>query len=697
MALDSLDRFLKLRTSFPSSRKTKYPMFTDHEELLNRVLEGENGKTVTLPSSRVWDIMPTLAPRYSRAGNSWRDTINLRATLGAFAQTLEGVRTSTIEGDTIVEGRRYVLVRDSAIVRYVERSESQERTLDTFVVIRRRAQGTIVGRYLLDAALGVFHVRDDTTRLSGEAALRLPDGREFKTPARFERFRHFAHFTSEAYDSAVAQRNSHEEEFSIVRRPEGVAERIARGESDVVDSLLAILPASHDPDERQNVVNLLRQWSRKSSVRDSIQAQAFAVGDSALALAEANARWRRHRVRMDTASMRQLLRVLSDPGYAFSHGIDPDVFYENANDELLRRPPAAMSDTSDWPCTPAACRMLAAQWPRASEPRLRALALVARFSLDPASVRDTLFMASEHAPLLAGARTLAIATSAQSSRGLSGALPPPGATWRAWLAWRRRTQSWLYTQRVSAGDSRLRTDSLPLLRMAERLNDRYLEEEWRASFARQRSDSGRRVIGSLLSILGIIAESDSVIADHLRGPSQARYELAEIEMITMFASRTHPADSLLAEEAAGRLLAASLDGGESWPLLRASSARDSMSLKPHRIVKALDGAYGRQEKPVGGPVILLRPGAPPGVLAAMQRRGIRVVDSGFVLPANESALVIAMDAPQAVGPFLMISLSHWHDQARIDGRGQSWAGGATYYLLRTENGWKIVMASTWIT
>jgi hypothetical protein len=697
VSMDSQGKLSKVTIAPQPRGVPQFSLFTAHQDQLNRLLDGDDQTAVALPASRVWDVFPTRAPSRAATGHSWRDTLDLHSSIGLFVQRLSGVRVNTFVGDTLVRGQHYSIVRDSAFVRYYERAENEARTLDTFVVIERRATGTIVGRYLLDAAAGVYHIRDDTTRLAGNATLKFPDGRSFHTPAMFERVRHFAHYSTAAYDSVVADRSSRQQQFSIIARPEGIAERVTAGDTRVEDSLLAAHAASRDAEQRQQIELLVERWSRKKSVRHAMQAQAFAGGDSALGFREVLERMRRADYPVDTGTMRLLLKLLSDPGYAFALGIPTDAYYEHLNDALLKVPPSVMTDTSNWPCTPDACRMLAAQWPSALEPRVRALALVTRFALDPVSMCDSVFSENLHVPMMTGVQTLAIAASDRRCGPVAGVLPRRNASWRAWDRWRQLSRHWVYNPRVRSGDARLRSDSLTLFRMAERISGRDLANEWRTSFARQHTDSAQEVLGSLLAVLGVVAESNDQIADRIESASPSRRALGIREMLTLFASSAHPADSALAEDVIGTLLAVSLDGGRSWPVLHAATTRESALSSPHRVVQALDGAYGPEEKPISQPIILFRNGVPPGVLAAMKRRGVQLVDSGFVLPSQQSALELTIAAPAAVGRFLKIQLTHYHEGARINGRGQSWASGSTYYLLQTNDGWRIVSAGSWIT
>jgi len=293
VAVDSKGRLLKVAASLPPSRHEQYPLFTPHQDSVRQFIDGETRTTVALPASRVWDLIPTRAPHGGRAGESWRDTVDLHASAGRFAQRFEGVRTSTIVGDTLIGSRRFSIVRDSALVRYYESSEREERTLDTFVVIERRATGTIIGRYLLDSAAGMYQLRDDTTRLTGTAIRRLPGGRTFKTRARFERARHIARYSSAGYDSLIAKRSSRQVEFSIVARPTGIEERVSAGEARVRDSLFNALSASRDAGERRRIWHLFRRWSEKESDRRALQRIAFEGGDQALGLEVASDRLER--------------------------------------------------------------------------------------------------------------------------------------------------------------------------------------------------------------------------------------------------------------------------------------------------------------------------------------------------------------------------------------------------------------------
>jgi hypothetical protein len=87
----------------------------------------------------------------------------------------------------------------------------------------------------------------------------------------------------------------------------------------------------------------------------------------------------------------------------------------------------------------------------------------------------------------------------------------------------------------------------------------------------------------------------------------------------------------------------------------------------------------------------------PSVRDRWGKRGIRFVESNARVPSNESAVELGVSAVHVVGPFLRVTVSQSHLTARVNGRGASWAGGGTIYLMRTSAGWVLVASSSWIT
>ena len=77
-----------------------------------------SGGRLTLPESRLWDLVPTFPAAAVRPGVRWTDTLARAASRDGYRQTLRGVRVSTLLDDTTVGGRHLWVVRDSARVRY---------------------------------------------------------------------------------------------------------------------------------------------------------------------------------------------------------------------------------------------------------------------------------------------------------------------------------------------------------------------------------------------------------------------------------------------------------------------------------------------------------------------------------------------------------------------------------------------------
>ena len=423
----------------------------------------------SLHETRAWELVPAFHPPRLVRGASWTDTLDLAAERDGIHSTLRGVRRSTLLGDTIVDGRRLWIVHDSARVHYTERRVVRERTLDTLVVVDRDASGTIRGRYFYDTELRVYHVRDDTTELAGTAVLRYPDGRTFPTPARLERTRRL-----ELLDPATREARAR------AREAEWRAEHAARPRPGP-----GAAPSSADRE------------------RD----QAVEPGDTARVLRELLSSSGRPGRPLHTAELELLLPFMDDPGLAFAFGLRRDPLYQELQHHLLHRPPAVTADTTDWPCTPDACRLLARQWHTAREPRLRDLGLIAQMVLDPARWADTLVAhAASSTALLESALWLARGVGATWRASSKPPLPEPEADWRVWLAW---MNGWSHDEASSEVDeigpgSRIRFNSThaTALRFHEAWTGRDIVAELRKKLETAATDSARLVYGLILLELG---------------------------------------------------------------------------------------------------------------------------------------------------------------------------------------------------
>jgi len=131
---------------------------------------------LSLPATKLWDVVPSFHPPRLVAGARWTDSLSWPADSLGSSQTLSGRRVSRLVRDTTVAGRRLWIVADTTVGRYDELALRSERTLDTLVPVTRTGVLRMYGRMLYDPALGLARVRDDSMTMSGSAVLRYPDG-----------------------------------------------------------------------------------------------------------------------------------------------------------------------------------------------------------------------------------------------------------------------------------------------------------------------------------------------------------------------------------------------------------------------------------------------------------------------------------------------------------------------------------------
>ena len=299
------------------------------------------------------------------------DTIDLAADSLGSRQALVGHRVSTIVGDTIVGGRRLWIVRDSATVQYVEQVLIDETSLDTLVTMSRKTSGIVRGQMLYDAQLGLFRARDDTTTLDGIAELRYPDGRSFRKRARDEVMRRLTTYDAREYTARrdSVQRERMRNSGGVVFVPANdVDQRLTKGDTVVRDSLVRDWRAADDPNDWLFLYGRLRMWTHDPAFVKRLEQMRIAQGDSAFLLQSLAQRPYSHAYGsgpIDTTTMRTLIRVMGDPALPYAFGVQPSELYDEMAQALTTYPPAAIPDSSRWPCTLEACRLLAGHgaWP----------------------------------------------------------------------------------------------------------------------------------------------------------------------------------------------------------------------------------------------------------------------------------------------------------------------------------------------
>jgi hypothetical protein len=616
---------------------------------------------LSLPASRVWDLVPTF-PAVPRRGAGWRDTIARVASDPPYRQSLTGSRFSRIVGDTVLDGRRWWVVRDSASVRYEERYVEHERTLDTLVAISREGSGVTRGVHLYDPELRLFRRRSDTTMLAGTAVLEYPDGRSFRTPARFEQTR-----TWRLHDAAqyAARRDSLRAQMAS-RRGGMVGPRE---------------PGASRPDPAQS-----------DSARITNGDTAFLYSRLARQAYPGPA---------DTGDVRAMLAFMNDPGLMWDFNLSRDWLYENLAQGLTTWPRAALTGPSERvACTVAGCELLAAQWNDAAvrEPRLHDVGLIARYSMDPRRWADTVLTLGSRGgrPLLRRAVLLARGVGADWAAGSQKEMPPAGSDWRTWLEWMngrnqeaRARDAELARQYAWARDTvtrpRFGESHRTALRMYALQTGRDLLGELRRGYSDATSDTARLVFGTMLRGMGALELTDQQMVDDFRSGDPARAALARQVLLARFGRDAKPLDTATAIPIVNRLLEVLADSGALWRLVP-DLERGRVPRRP-----TLHARPGR--------VLFSDSGLPREIRDAWSGR-IQIADQAALrtLDTREAAVVYSLTHPVGWGPFAMIRVSASERIGRTAGDApEHYAAATTYYLMRVDGAWVVVAWEGWVT
>jgi hypothetical protein len=404
----------------------------DREVLLRFQRRSRHADALDLPDVRVWDLVPSYHPAVLEPGMSWADTIEVSVERFGQRQRIAGPRQRTVLGDTLIGERRLWVIRDSADIQYAQTSSYLEFSLGAEVWIERAGRGTTRGIYVYDPAIGLAHARWDTTQLAGEASLRLPDGRVFTTPAQYEAERWLT-LRDPAGHAAVEAKWLEERRrqwTGPIITPGPLGRRLQQGDAALWDSLLTVWHESRDPDERAGFRLPFYYSARQVPGRNIQLAQlALEAGDTTEAV----------RLTLDIdlwneADVAFLLPFMDDPGLTFAFGLDAYRLYHTPMDRIVNNAPVLRADVAEWPCTPEACALLAAQVETATEPRLLDLALTMNLAMDPEAWYARVLERAEQGSLLAR-WAHALADGAATWYNATPPVPADASDWRGWLEW----------------------------------------------------------------------------------------------------------------------------------------------------------------------------------------------------------------------------------------------------------------------
>lgn len=658
------------------------------------------GGRLLLPLARTWDLIPRVRPRRFAPGERWTDTIALATELDGSRQALNGRRTSVLIGDTLVAGRRLWVVRDSADVRYTERELQQERTLNALVAVDRSATGTVRSRYFYDRELGLFWGRADTTSLAGEAVLRYPDGRSFRTPARYQRTRLWTLYDPDVYATRQAEQRAEAQRkrSGPVRVPgDETQRRLSSGDLMLRDSLTTAWDRERDPNHREELYRLLQLWAPGGpAFRDQLLARRIAAGDSAFAVEQLAHRAFPAQPPIQRAEAEQMIRVMRDPGIPFALGVSRDALYENLVQTFVTSPRALMADSSRWPCVPEACRLLEEQWRLATEPRLRDVGLAALVTRDPAQWADSgIARAAAGSSVIASAAQLAQGVGATWPAAAKLPLPGPNADWRAWLAWMNgpapgyRPPSNPAFERAPNG-VRFEGSHINAIRFYEVRSGRDVVGELRRDLAAATDDSARLVFGAMLNGLGDRPSVDQIAAQ-FRSGSGPQIELAQRALGGLFRQRAPVADSATQVAILNRLITAEVEKVTPWPQLE--PPRGSVPVLPVPQVR-----QPRTESPT--PALYMLADSVPPALQAKWRDRVRFIgsDEWRAQSQRDPASLVTLSRPERVGPFVKVRVSTAGRLARQPNETPHlFYGDTVYYLLAGGDSWVVVMMWVSIT
>jgi hypothetical protein len=467
--------------------------------------------------------------------------------------------------------------------------------------------------------------------------------------------------------------------------PGGIEARLRDGDVSLRDSLISVLRRIQDPAEWQRLRGLIRYSS--PAARVLALDIALEEGDTAWVMSElsTDAFWPRQPT--DTALLQFLQPVMSDPAVALALGVPRDDAYENLRDVLVRWPPEFDDVTPARACTPAACRMLASFADTAAEPRLRDLGLIARFSLEPRAWADEVTRrAQAGSVMLQPAAALIRGVGSTSMNASRRPLPAADANWRDWLDWadgRNPARPALPNPHAQPNRPYVQDSHRLAIRIHEALTGRPVRTELRAAFEQATEDSARLVFGGILRGIGELSPSDpDDLARQLRTGSEAERNLARRELPELMRSAPH-ADSATTFELINHVLAMTIERAPAWPTLEAP-AGTPLTTSP----AASDVA-----------MVIISDGLPAAILErwASRARFVTAAEAGALDPRTARRTVSAGNVT-TVGSFAVVSwsFSEWLPRASNQ-TPRGYAGGSTYFLLRTESGWVIVSQSAWIT
>ena len=653
------------------------------EDRLRRMLLSGSAAQA-LPYARLWEIAFPFPDAPLGPGMAWTDTLSFMDEPGdGLSEVLDGVWQNTVVGDTLLGARRLPVVRTSARVRYRSTRLVADAALEGDYTVERAVSGTLVGLAVVDTVVGVRAGGADTASWAGTAVLRTHDGHAFTSGVRYDRFRTWTLQDSTVWaDSVQAERRRRG--GGMVRIPsDALQERLVAGDTVAVDSLFQVWRNTHDPRVRWEVERLLTGWAARGMERARALEARLAdahreMGDSTHKLLD----FPRFRSEppVDPARARRMLTYLDDMGRLWRLGVVPTWTYGEVARVLLAATPILEPDSTAWGCEPAACRLFLDAAETAAEPRLRDAALVGLLARDPGQWFDRVQARADSGSRVVGpALLMARGVGATWPAAPKDPAPPPEADWRVWLSW-------------MGGSVRFEESHRNALRMFAARKGRDLAAELRNGWPPE-SDSAILVLGTVLQGMGTPpVTSPEGLADEARSGSTPRIALARREIARLLRRAEPTRDTALAREVVSAVLDSVFGGGDSpWPLAAGVETGPG-----GRVIYPLSTSYhGAGDVPL----FIAAETLPEGVAARLPP-GVQVVDSATwaARPPRAGGVILTVTPVKRVGDLMEVSWS-WVSFFRreADQTPEGYAGGGGLTLVLTEEGWRVVEVTGWIT
>jgi len=382
---------------------------------------------------------------------------------------------------------------------------------------------------------------------------------------------------------------------------------------------------------------------------------------------------------------------MANPAIVLSAGLDDDPYYEDITQYLGTK--AVHDDTTRWPCTPDACRLLAAQYETAKEPRLRDVALTMRALLDPAVWADTV-MALPDRPLLHNVRSLSRGVGAGWQAATQSPMPDSGASALVWLDWMNGVKpeyavSMARFRRDTTLQGRLRFEDShrAAIGFVSARTGRNIKAELKRGYETAAGDSARLIFGYLTQQTSGLGMSPDQIATALRTSTGVDRFLANQELARQMRAaygRLGPVDTAVQRQLYADMIRSERSGrGAPWPMIGAGRVgpvpREVFVPDTNRFVLADNLPTGLAQELSDSALFISK--------ADWDARGRR-----------RGGSLATFKVVGSLGPFVQVKADIFGLLPRPDDHAPyGWASGAVYVLLVVEGDWVIVSVSSYIT